>query len=80
MVFKNGASISFSLALADRKKKWFGPLSADRPIKDCFFIRLDGTDCIAMVAEMGKVILMHNLHFCHVWYFFVSDVIFCFRG
>lgn len=54
VIFKNGASISLSQALEDRKKKWLGPLSVDMSIKECFFVRLDGSDCMALVASNDK--------------------------
>ncbi|XP_052128026.1 nucleolar protein 11-like isoform X3 [Frankliniella occidentalis] len=54
VVFKNGAAISLSAALSDRRKLWPGPLSSHVTIKDCFFMKLDGTDCITFVVAQEK--------------------------
>lgn len=70
VVFKNGASVSLSNALADRKKIWVGPLSAEMLIKESSFIQLDGIDCIAIVAENDKVIEF-PIYACNRHYFFI---------
>lgn len=54
VVFKNGAAVSLSMALSDRKKIWQGPLSPELSIKDCFFLKLEGSDCIAVIAPNDK--------------------------
>ncbi|XP_034250715.1 nucleolar protein 11 [Thrips palmi] len=54
VIFKNGASLSFSQALVDRKKNLSGSLPTKMSIKECFFIRLDDIGCIAIVAENDK--------------------------
>lgn len=61
VIFKNGAAISISIALSDRKKLWSGPLSPNVTIKECFYINFDNTDCVAIIAMNNKDQNMINI-------------------
>lgn len=55
IIFKNGAAVSLSRALADRKKLWRGHLSGDLSIKECYNLKLGNIYCIAIIAANDKV-------------------------
>ncbi|KAK3916639.1 Nucleolar protein 11 [Frankliniella fusca] len=59
VVFKNGAVVSLSAALADRRKMWLGPLSYDMTIKDCSLIKLEDTDCVALIAAREDGVVLY---------------------